>query len=419
MILRNVMDCQLKQAALPLSGDGRALPSITMARDDRQHYGCPACDVNRADMVGMVDEVARLANKLGLALAIGLVNVAARWASPRGVARVHGHEFDASEGGLVAEERAQLKERPSRMHRPLALSDRCPFADARQVFDGDSASGAFGLCDDLFRDAVVGVGTEAGLLAREFLEVAFRRLGADGLEHAAETLMLLTRGLDGCSTVGLAVGVNREVADSEVDAKPAFGVDRGTIGDFDGHVEKPLSLAEHEVGLAAHAFESRAVVPASHVGNENATRDGQQRDAVQRLEAHDPLVVGDGAVGLEGGLAGSVALVCLDHLGDRPHRHLGRQPKLLAKVAVVEPLQFELVGTFQLESPLGQPVTRFIHAFKRRPQSGGLLRCGKKLRDGYKFHYLDTTDLRTEMQPRTGRRFLRPLKGAASTPRIL
>ena len=240
------MDCQLKQAALPLSGDRRAMPSITIARDDRRTYGRPACDVDRTDVVGMVDEVARLASKLGLALAVGLGDVAARGASPRGVARIHGHELDACDGGLVAEERAQLKERPSRVHRPLAFSDRCPFADARQVFDGDSASGAFGLCDDLFRDAVVGVGTEAGLLAREFLEVAFRRLGADGLEHAAKTLLALTCGLDGGATVGLAIGVDREVSDTEVDAEPAFWIYRRAVRDLDGHVEKPLALAKYK-----------------------------------------------------------------------------------------------------------------------------------------------------------------------------
>jgi hypothetical protein len=59
------MDCQLKQAALPLSGDGQAMLSITMARDDRLIYSSPACDVDRTDVVGMVDEVARLASELG------------------------------------------------------------------------------------------------------------------------------------------------------------------------------------------------------------------------------------------------------------------------------------------------------------------------------------------------------------------
>src|ERR1039457_1930418 len=133
------MDCQLKQAALPLNrGREARMLSTTIARDDRLIYGSPACDVDRTDVVGMVDEIARLANELGLALAVGLVDVAARGASPRCVARIYGHELDASDGGLVAEERAQLKERPSRMHRPLASPDRCPLANARQLRDGRS-----------------------------------------------------------------------------------------------------------------------------------------------------------------------------------------------------------------------------------------------------------------------------------------
>lgn len=391
--------------------------SATIARDDRRTYGRPACDVDRTDVVGMVDEVARLASKLGLAFAVGLVDVAARGASPRSVARVHGHKLDASDGGLVAEERTQLKERPSRVHRPLASPDRCPLADARQVFDGDAAPGAFGLGDDVLRDHVVGVGTEAGLLAREFLKVTFRRFGADGLEHVAKTLMALARSLDGCAAVSLAVRVDCEVSDPEVDAQPALWVDGRTVGDIDGHVKEPLALAQDEVGLSPHAFESRSVVRAGDVGHEDAARDSQERNAVHRLETHDPLVVGDGPMGLEVGLADAVTLVRLDHLGDRPHRHLRGQPKLLTQVAVVESLESELVGRLQLESSFRQPRTCLIHALERRQQSGGLLGRWEQLGDGNQFHDLDSVTPRRRMQPRSGRRFLRLLKGAASTPR--
>ena len=72
------MDCQLKQAALSLNRDGQAMLPITIARDDRLIYSSPACDVDRTDVVGMVDEPARLASELGLALAVGLVDVAGR-----------------------------------------------------------------------------------------------------------------------------------------------------------------------------------------------------------------------------------------------------------------------------------------------------------------------------------------------------
>ena len=167
------------------------------SRDDRLHYSSPSCDVHRADVVGIVGEPARCTDELGLTLAVGLVDVAARRASARGVARVYGLQGNAREGGLVAEERAQLKERPSRMHRPLASPDRCPFADSRQVFDGDTASGVFGLGDDVLRDHVVDVLAEAGLLAREWAKGSLGRLGAGGLQTVAKTLVSLARRLDG------------------------------------------------------------------------------------------------------------------------------------------------------------------------------------------------------------------------------
>jgi hypothetical protein len=267
------MDCQLKQAALSLSRNGQAVLSTTIARDDRLHYGSPACDVGSPNQVRVGREPTRLANKLGPALAVGLVDVAARWASTRGVARICGHKFDASNGGLVAEERSQLKERPSRMHRSLVLPDRYPFTDTRQVFDGSAAPGAFGLCDDVFRDHVIGVRTEAGLLARELLEMTLGRLGADRLKRTAKTLETLPRDLDGSAAVGLSIRVDSKVADAQVYAKPALGVDGRAIGHFDGHVEKPLALAQDKVGLAPNAFEPRAVVRSNDVGQKDAPRD--------------------------------------------------------------------------------------------------------------------------------------------------
>ena len=377
----------------------------------------PACNVHRSDMVGVISKPTRLTNELGLALAIGLVDVAARWASPRSVTRIYGHEFDASDGGLVAEERAQLKERPSRVHRSLVFSGRYPVANSRQVFNGNPSPGAFSLRDDLLRDHVISVGTKTGLLAREFFEVTLRRLCADRLEHVAQTLVALAHGLDDLSTVGFTIGVDGKVSDTEVDTEPAFWIDWRTIRNINGHVKKPLSLAKYEVGLSSHTFKTCFVIRATDEGNKNATRDGQERNTIHCLKAQNSLVVGNGRMFSKTTQLGLIPLICPGNLVNCEQRHLSRQPKLLAHVSVVKLLQLVLVRRSQLKRSLCQPITRFVHSHKCRQQQGSLLKRRKQFCRGNKFHFLEYDTLKSICQPKTRRDFLPALKDGDSVPK--
>ena len=93
-----------------------------------------------------------------------------RVACLRRVGRVDLDECYPGGLGFVAEERAELGERP-RMHRgPLGLTKPYPRPDPRQLFDGDTAPGALSLSHDAFTDLVVDVGGEPRLLAAPFLQ---------------------------------------------------------------------------------------------------------------------------------------------------------------------------------------------------------------------------------------------------------
>src|SRR5437899_2876746 len=86
---------------------------------------------------------------------IALLHAAPRREVAARVPRVHSDEGNACVVALVFEEEAQLVERPTRMLVAPCLANRCPIADAGQVFDSNSASGACGLQRDLLRDMVV------------------------------------------------------------------------------------------------------------------------------------------------------------------------------------------------------------------------------------------------------------------------
>jgi hypothetical protein len=80
--------------------------------------------------------------------------------------------------------------RPSR---PLSLRNRCPVADTAEVFDSDTASGAFGLLDEMFTDTVVYVALKPLLPARKLLEAALGATGADRLQDGAALFIPLAR----------------------------------------------------------------------------------------------------------------------------------------------------------------------------------------------------------------------------------
>ena len=78
-------------------------------------------------------ETAPGADEFRLRATVRLVDVAALGARPARVARVHGDKGNTGEGGLVAEERAELEERPRVEHRALRLANRYPVTDAAEI----------------------------------------------------------------------------------------------------------------------------------------------------------------------------------------------------------------------------------------------------------------------------------------------
>ena len=274
------------------------------------------------------------------------------------------------------------------MTRPLFAPNRYPFADAFEVFEGDAASGALGFADEMLADAVVLDLAEAGLLARDLSEVTFGRLGVGALKAVTQAGVALANLLDGCARMMIAIGISGQVADTEVDAEPAFWVDGGTFGHIDGDVEVELALAGNEVGLATSAVELAAMVGADDRWHDDAAIERSKGHSVQAvLEGVEALVVGHGAFESEGGLLGLVPLVRLADLGDATNGELGAEAELAAKLHVVELLELELVGRLQGESVLGQPVTSLVETAHEVQQGRLLRRIDKEFAGGDKFQH--------------------------------
>ena len=159
---------------------------------------------------------------VALVLAVALLAVAARVAGPAGVAGVDRRRRGRPRAPPCTPRSRGVGRRPSPRCLARVLGpNRCPIADARQVFDGDPATGAFGQADDRLADAVVLVAAEVRLsLRRRRLSLLLRPLGplasgaASGLRWCASSDRL-----DGLARVGVAVAVGGDVDDAQVDAE--------------------------------------------------------------------------------------------------------------------------------------------------------------------------------------------------------
>lgn len=271
-----------------------------------------------------------LAGEFGLGLPVALLTVATPATRPRRVPCVHEGDRDPGQLGLVADESLQLGEGPSRMPRPVSGPNRCPIADALEVFEGNPAVGALGQPDKLVADAVVLVPPVICLASGHPLELTPGALGAGLLVGPSGFVATATDLLDGLARVGVAVGIGGEMDDPEIDPKEVFRLDRGAVGKVHRGEQEELTASIDEIDLTLEPVESLSLVLA--VGNryDLPSRKRPEAYAIESFEREDSFVVGDGTKRLEDGTLRLVPLEGLDRLSDGANSHLSREAESLA-----------------------------------------------------------------------------------------
>jgi len=319
-------------------------------RNDRRVDERPCSDIARCNAVGGAIVAAPSALELVPCGPVGLVDVAALRASSGSVFRVHQHYGHAGELRFIGDKLPELVERPRGLAAAMCPTNRCPLADARQIFEGNRAGGVLGLSHNLLGDAMVSIAPESLLVLPEAVEMPLgaRRVGA--LERSAEFGGLAAHLLDARAGVRDAIGINGEVDDAEVYAENALDLDRLGIGNVHDRAEKEHVIEQHEVGLATNAvvkfgFE---IIVEGHV-DERSAIECENGNSVQRLPTEYALVIDHRAVRFEVRLNGLVELVGFASLGDCADGHLCGEPELFAQITIDEWVHPELAGAFQLE----------------------------------------------------------------------
>lgn len=387
-----------------------------------------ATDVPRRIHIRVVGVPTGHAAELCLRWAVACIGVSTDCAHLAGVGRVDANDIDACLYGLVFDKCAQLAKCPATHPRSLCPAKPCPVADALEVFQGNAACGVFGLGNERFRNTVVFVGAKSPLFPRKCFEFPADALGARPatlsggsslLQAGAQRVLLAPDGFDRITAVVLSVTVGGDVGHPKINANKVCRWRLDAVRHIDGHEQKPLAiLAPDEIALPLGVGKALLLIFAHDHGHDDAPGKGQQRHAVNPLEAHQALIVGDGGERPEARAFRFVPLVGFARLSDTAYRHLRRQPEARSQLGVVEPLQQELVGGLSGKrlscQPVGSGVERAHGRFKRQ----GLLWRGEELRLQRQLHALNYSRLLSMHQDRR-RRFLPRLKSGASALRIL
>jgi hypothetical protein len=277
--------------------------------------------------------------------------VTALGALARAVSRVDGPNLDALALGLVADEVLKLAKCPPRVSGPIRSPHRRPRTDASKVFEGDPAIRVLGATNEPFGNLVVDVTTKAGFARAKPYKMAFGALGACLLKPAPKREHSRSLPLDVLARRDIAVGVDGEVDDTQVEAEIALGRARLGLGKVEREDERGVCGRDDEVGLPAGVGEALAMVVACPKPNMFAAAEREDADVLAPAR-EDARVVGDRAQASERRTLGEVASVSTRDLGDGANRHLRRETKTLTHVPVDEPLELELGGEAMLEGDL-------------------------------------------------------------------
>lgn len=300
----------------------------------------PATNIDRRDEIGVGRMIARSANKLGLAFAVALVAISALGARPARVLWVNEHDGQPLELSFVFNEKAQLEKRPRVQLSSSRLASRYPSADAAQVFQRDSAAGAFSRLDNLLGNAVVDVASEARFLAAALNQQTLGRLGSFLLKSAAEAAVSPAQTVEALATVQFAIGIGGYVDDAEVNAEKLLGfLLWGTLG-FTGNVQIEFAVAKSEFGFSALTVEQRALNFVHDEWNVHAFADGPNGDSIV-FPRQAARVVSDGSEWAEGMLLTLVQFVATGDFGDGEACNIGFEREFLASGMISQFVQRE------------------------------------------------------------------------------
>lgn len=300
----------------------------------------------------------RLAEEILLALPVGLFAVPTGRTHPRRVAGVDRNNGNTNDHRFVFDESAQLAERPNGKPIPcITTTSRDPFANTSEVFQGNSATGAFGGFDDAFRDDMILVSAESRFLTRQPLQFLLRPLRASTLQPSTLQFVFLPSQFDLLSAMSRSVTICRDIYDAKIDTQNVRRRSRvgAVILHLDVQIETVSSL--HQSGTRwPFPGEAGPLKVANNGRQANTANNSGQSESPVRFSKREYLLVVVGA--RRGKRRLWCHLVCGARPSDCPDRKVGRQSKFDSEGSVDALLDGVLIGCLQFTTGLNRPIAR-------------------------------------------------------------
>lgn len=224
----------------------------------------PALDTGEGGLIGSVPIVDRSASAAPLG----------------GIARIDLDNRYTSQPRLVFDMGAELGEGPGMQACSLRLAGLNPAADMREFFNRNRAPGAFSLGNEHLRDTVVGVFAEAGFLAREDFQSPLSGSGSPALQPGSSTRQLAADTLDIRPSVAVAIAIESEIDDPEVNAEHTFDADLFRVWHVADASEIPLALNKHQIDFALAERQQSALALTADEGDLLATAKRPDADGI-------------------------------------------------------------------------------------------------------------------------------------------
>lgn len=360
------MDLQLKQTAF--FGSANVGKNISAPRSLERHYHAPgllppaSADVASRDVVGGTSKSAADTLESVAVRPVPLVDQAAARALPTGVARIDEHDRDALQRRLVFDQLAQLGKAPIRLSCPLVPLDLNPVPDTPEIFEDNKGTVALGIGDDGFRNHVVSVALEPGLLPGSAPQCPFCRARSDLLERPAAGMVTAAGNLDLVAGIGLAVIADGDIDDPEIHAMRVLdGNQRRFIG-IDRSCQHPLAADKAQIDLALGAGQSGTLMFGAFERDLLAAGYGPNRhDVLTRQEPEDPFVERLCSVTTE--MADCAPITDLEGVGDftnAAHGRLRGQAEAFSQLGIAEAVKVKLAANACANSAIRQTVARCV-----------------------------------------------------------
>jgi hypothetical protein len=322
---------------------------------------------------------ARKAREYIPSLAVGLLDVAADAALPRSVPRIDIADGNAYTPGFVVDLPLKVGESPRVQDTSLRSASPYPVANAFEVLDGNSASGAFSRSNNPLCNTVIHVTREATLLDAPLTKKPLRTLGSLPLKFGTKSVGSRSKRVQVRTREVFSVACRGDVDDAYVHTKPTRDLPFLYVRNIDRDEKVEASVSNNEVRFASVMDEKLALMIPTHEGD---SLPPCQRPDVGSLfsEGEDTGIIGDRPKRPEPSSGFPVELVGICDFGDAANENLRREVRERCSGAVVSELvEVELFEGFRSPSYAREEVASFIGSTNRRGQQPRLFGRGLKL----------------------------------------